>query len=211
MEGTWERRSLLDKQVLTAEDYRGGRLQEGRYYIGVVGKPKKYQAQSLLGPRVVDVSAPIEPFHLGKSCEEQAQLAASAAASRAAYASMVMVQPTPPREPSAYQHEILTRLARFNNLTQWMPRTDGQTTVVTAEVDVHGQLHNFSSESGVLSNAFAASMRELGPWHPATVNGRSVPGQVRITLKMYSNQLQSSLQANVAFPLPPEVLPKTTK
>ncbi|MBF9221607.1 toxin-antitoxin system YwqK family antitoxin [Hymenobacter ruricola] len=211
MEGTWERRSLLDKQVLTAEDYRGGRLQEGRQYIGVVGKPKKYQTQSLLGPRVADVSASIEPFHLGKSCEERAQLAAAAAASRAAYAAMIMVQPTPPRDPSTYQREILMRLSRFNNLTQWMPRTDGQSTVVTAEVDAQGQLHNFTSESGGLSNAFASIMRELGAWHPATVNGRPVPGQVRIILKMYSSQLQSSLQANVAFPLPPDVMPKTTK
>jgi hypothetical protein len=207
MEGTWERRSLLDKQVLTAEDYRAGRLLEGRQYMATVGKPKKYQTQSLLGPQAVDASAVIEPFHLGKSCEEQAALAASEAASR----SRVITNPKPPRDPSDYQYQLLQRLHTFNNLTQWMPQTDGQSTVITADIDAKGQISHVVSESGTLASAFTTILADLGSWHPGSVNGRPVPGKMRITLRMFSTQLQSSLQANVTFPLPPETQLPATK
>jgi hypothetical protein len=207
MDGTWERRSRLDKLVLTEEDYRAGRLVEGRQYIGTVGKPKKYQSQSLLGPQAVDASAAIEPFHLGRSCEEQASLAASAAASR----STVIESPKPPRDPGDYQHQLLQRLHSFNNLTQWMPQTDGQTMLITADIDAKGQLSHIVSESGTLSSAFTTILADLGSWHPASINGRPVPGKLRITLRMFSTQLQSSLQANVAYPLPPNALAPATK
>ena len=205
MDGTWERRSRTDKQVLTSEEYRDGSLQQGRQYIGMAGKPKIYKTRSLLGPQVLDASAPLEPYHFGMSCEAQAQLAAA----QEQAAARVMVQPTPPREPGAYQQELLRRLATFNNLTQWMPRTDGQSTVITADIDEKGYLSSFVSESGTLSNAFATIMQDLGAWHPAKVDGQPVPGKVRITLRIYSTQLQSSLQANIAYPLPAVLTPKT--
>ncbi|MFD2719023.1 toxin-antitoxin system YwqK family antitoxin [Hymenobacter monticola] len=211
MEGTWERRSRLDKLVLTAEDYRAGRLLEGRQYMATVGKPKKYQDRSLLGPQAVDASAVIEPFHLGKSCEEQAALAASEAASRQLIASTVLVNPRPPRDPGTYQQQLLQRLHDFNNLTQWMPQTDGQSTLITADIDDKGQISHVVSESGTLASAFTTILADLGTWRPGSVNGRPVPGKLRITLRMFSTQLQSSLGANVAFPLPPDALRPASK
>lgn len=206
MDGTWERRSRSDKLVLTAEDYRAGRLLEGRQYIATVGKPRKYQDRSLLGPQAVDASAIIEPFHLGKSCEEQAALAASEAASRKLAASTTIINPRPPRDPSNYQQQLLQRLHSFNNLTQWMPQTDGQSTLITADIDAKGQISHVVSESGTLASAFTTILSDLGSWHPATVNGRPVPGKLRITLRMFSTELQSSLGAHVAYPLPPDAL-----
>jgi hypothetical protein len=197
---------VADNGLVHKVHYAQG-LREGAYEAHHRNQQVAVRGQFTQGrPQAGDASAPMEPFHFGKSCEEQAARAAATAAQKAWAASAVIVGPKPPGEPSAYQRKLLERLHNFNTLTQWMPRTDGQTTVITADVDATGRLSNFASASGVLSSAFASIMTSLGTWHPATVNRLPVPGKIRITLAMYSTQLQSSLQSHVAYPLPREVL-----
>lgn len=209
MEGVWEKRSLLDKQVLTAEDYRMGRLQEGRQFISTFGKPKKYQDKSLLGPQAVDASAAIEPYHFGANCDEQAATRRSKAISAAMES--VTDFPQPPQGFEAYQRAVMLRMHEFNGLTQWMPRTDGQEEVITADINAAGQLQNFACKTPVLASAFASFAPTLGPWHPATVGGTPVPGKMRFSLRMQSTQMRSSMGAWPAYPIPMDVIQKFIK
>jgi hypothetical protein len=208
-QGTWKSYRLQNHDLLTVEEFRKGRLVAGIQYVGGeqrLNTPLKYKTKPSLEPQITDASLAAEPFHFGKSCEEQAAIAAANALLQAA----VVEPPKPPRETSAYQREVLHRLAKFTTATKWMPRTDGKEEVITAEVDENGRLHNFESETGILASAFTSFIPLMGTWHPATANGHPVPGKMRFTLHMYSSELQSNMQTAVTYPLPLEVLKKPT-
>jgi hypothetical protein len=205
-QGRWERHSLLDKQLLTAEEYQAGMLREGWQYIGTLGKPKKYNKQPLLEPALEDESVAAEPFHLGLSCEVQAAEKAASVAYKAALATLQ--EPQPPYKSTNFQRMVLERLHAFSNATQLLPRTDGQQLVVLADIDETGFLNHVTSESGPLASALSVILPELGSWQPAKLGGYSVPGTIRLTIRMYSSQLQSTLATNAAFPLPADIVQK---
>ena len=209
MDGKWELRGLNDKQLLIAETYASGRLLEGQHYLGKVGKPRKYTSSRQLGPQPIDASSIAEPFHLGEDCATQAYRKEEEKTSKMLQAGTKA--PQPPMPAGEYQRVVLNRLAHFNNMAQWMPRTDGQLITILADVSETGELHNFTCPTAVLASALATITTSMGKWRPATVYDVAVPGKLQFTLRMYANQLQSAMSTMAAYPLPPEVVQRFQK
>ncbi|WP_331056725.1 hypothetical protein [Hymenobacter sp.] len=204
-QGNWEARSQRNNDLVTVEKFRDGQLMEGQQYVGgnqQNDKPLLYKNKPSLEPAIDVSSVAAEPLHLGKTCEEQTRSSYELTAGE----KLVITAPQPQQDPSSYQKKVLRQLREFNNLTQSMPRTDGQAVVVTADIDAKGQVHNFASSENVIAAAFASFVPSLGAWQPATAVGVPVPGKAKFTLVMHSTQIRCQLQTAVAYPLPMEVL-----
>ena len=192
-QGVWESRALSSEKLMTMELYEQGIFRNGKAFDAPAGIPARYKSHSLLEPQIYDPTAAGDRVQLGMNCtaiqaelqrrEEQRQNIKS-------FQNMRIEPAKPPVDAISYMHQLLDRLNQTNQRNQWETMMDGQEFTVRATVDEQGTLRLVDGQggSGILT-AVSQALSGMARWHPATADGKPMPGAVRFLIVKLGTQL----------------------
>ncbi|WP_210518287.1 toxin-antitoxin system YwqK family antitoxin [Hymenobacter terricola] len=192
-QGIWESHALGTGKLLTTEVYEQGIFRGGKALDAPAGISARYKAHSLLEPQIDDPTAASDRVRLGMNCaavRAELQRLNEQQQTNQAFRNMLIEPARPPVDAISCMHQLLDRLNQTNQRNQWENMIDGQEFTIRATVDDQGTLRLVDGQggSGILT-AVAQALNGMARWHPATADGKPMPGEVRFLIVKAGAQL----------------------
>lgn len=186
-QGVWECRALVTNQLLARETFERGAFKVGQSLTGRFAG--RYTDHATLEPVVEDLSARADQFRLNNTC-------AYLLAERQRLATMRADQPQAPHplaENTAYLTLLLKQLAKKPELASLLS-TPNYTATITATVTTEGLVTGFKGDDGLMRQALAEGVPDLGRWAPGTVQRQPTTSQIAFVVRVVNQQWQLAYQ-----------------